>query len=360
MAQDAKERTRIIEELVAFLDTEARQLNDQLAQIDRKIREVKNTNEEALPERAESLRSELVQLRELQLELDRQVLVLERDQLAAELRTETEGTEQADVSLAARLSRLNSELAQSRRVLPSDHPEVQRIEAEIQALRDNPAAAGDAIGNREAELIESQRRTLEEQKEVISARQQEILSAMERMPMVEQELAGLARNQAQLVQQLSGVALQLAQAQGQRSMRDTGAAAGMIILEDAQPPEYPMASSRKRSLAMGGVLSFGAALLLIFLLELRNPVMRNALAVERQLGVVPIAVVPLLPSAARRLQKTIRFGLALAIFLTAFAMGGYLFLNRDQPEMQGSSRSRADATQFFLDYARNVADTRLS
>lgn len=333
MAQDAEERTRTVGELVSFLDSESRRLNDQLARIDRRIGDVKNANEEALPEAAESLRTELTQLRELQLDLDRQVLALERDQLEAELRPETEGTAQADASLAARLSRLNSELARSRRVLPSDHPEVQRIEAEIQALRDNPEAAGEAISNPEVELIESQRSMIEEQKQVVSARQQEITGALERMPLVEQELAGLERSQSQLVQQLSEVALQLAQAQAQQSMQETGAAAGMIVLEDARPPEYALASSRKRLLAMGGILSAGAAFLLIFLLELRNPVMRNALAVERQLGVVPIAAVPLLPSAGLRARQARRFGIALAIFLTAIAAGGWLYLNREGPEL---------------------------
>lgn len=329
MAQDAQERTRTTQELVAFLGAESRRLNDQLALIDRQIGEVKNANEESLPDAAESLRSELAQLRELQLELDRQLLTLERDQLAAELRTETEGADQPDASLAARLSRLNSELAQSRRVLPPNHPEVQRIENEIRSLRDNPAAADDSIGNREAELIGSQRQTIEDQKRVISARQQEIVTALERAPLVEQELAGLARGQAQLVQQLSDVALQLAQAQGQLSMQDTGVAAGMIVLEEAQPPEYAISSSRKRLLAMGGMLGFGAAFLVIFLLEARNPVMRSAAAVERRLGVVPIAAVPLLPSSARRMQTAMRFGIALVIFVTALAAGGYLYLNRD-------------------------------
>lgn len=332
MAQDAEERTRTTGELASFLDSEARRLNDELAQIDRQIGDVKNANEEALPELAESLRTELTQLRELQLELDRQVLALERDHLEAEMRPEAEGTAQADLSVAARLSRLNAELARSRRVLPPDHPEVQRIEAEIQALRDNPEAAGEMLGNRETELIESQRAVIEEQKQVVSARQQEITSALERMPQVEQELAGLARRQAQLVQQLSEVSVQLAQAQAQQTRQETGAATGMIVLEDAQPPEYALASSRKRVLAMGGVLSLGAAFLLVFLMELRNPVMRNALAVERQLGVVPVAAVPLLPSSGMRARQARRFALALGIVLAALAAGGFLYVNRDQPE----------------------------
>lgn len=333
MAQDVEERTRTTQDLVAFLSSESRRLNDQLAQIDREIGDVKKANEEALPEATESLRSELAQLRELQLELDRQLLELEREQLAVELQTETERTDQADASLAARLSRLNSELAQSRRLLPPEHPEVRRIEAEIQALRDNPGPAGQSASSREVELIGSQRRAIDDQKQIISARQQEIVSALERTPLVEQELAGYARRQAQLVQQLSDVALQLARAQGQQSMQDRGVAASMIMLEEAQPPEYAMGSSRKRSLAMGGVLSLGAASLLAFLLELRNPVIRNALSMERRLGVVPIASVPLLPSPARRIRELARFGVALAIFVAAVAAGGYLYLDRSLPGM---------------------------
>lgn len=331
MAQDAEERTRTTRDLVTFLGSESRRLNVELAALDKKIGEVKNANEEALPEAAEALRSELAQLRELQLTLDRQMLELERDQFVTETRPGPDGAVQADTTLAARLSRLNSELAQSRRLLSANHPEVRRIEAEIRALRENPDAASKTATEREVELISSQLRTVQEQKQVVAARQAEIEKSLERGPLVEQELAGLTRTQEQLVAQLSDVALELARAQSQQTIQDTNAAVGMVLLEEAQPPVYAMSSSRKRLLAMGGMASFGAALMLIFLMELKNPVMRNAGSMARRVGVMPIATVPLLPSAERTRTQMLRYGISVVMFMAALTIGAILYVNRDQP-----------------------------
>lgn len=328
MAQDVAERTRTTVGLVTFLGGEARRLNQHLEAIDKQIGEVKNANEEALPEANEALRSESAQLRELQLELDRQILELERDEFLAEQRPAAEGTTDADTSLASRLLRLNSELAQTRRLLSADHPEVRRIEAEIQALQ-NSTGERKSSSEREMELIASQRRTIETQKAVIATRQAEIENSLERTPLVEQQLAGLARTQEQLVAQLSDVSLQLARAQSQQTIQDTDAAEGMVLLEEARPPVYAMSSSRKRLLAMGGMASFGAAALLIFLLELLNPVIRSAAAMERRVGVVPIVTVPMLGTPEERSRQIRRFAIAAAIFVVTIVYCTYLYVTRD-------------------------------
>ena len=83
----------------------------------------------------------MAQLRELQLELERQSLALERDQLDAQMRAEEPDSEDADTTVASRLARLSSELTQARRLLPDDHPEVRRIQNEIASIRSSGAGS---------------------------------------------------------------------------------------------------------------------------------------------------------------------------------------------------------------------------
>lgn len=332
IAQDREERTRGTEEALTFLNGEAGRLSRQLARVDAQIGEVKNANEESLPEAAEALRSEMAQLRELQLELERQSLALERDQLDAQMRAEEPDSEDADTTVASRLARLSSELTQARRLLPDDHPEVRRIQNEIASIRSSGAVQTVSQLDREVALIESQRNALERQKRTIAARQEEIERALERAPLIEQELAGFQRQQAQLVQQLSDVALQLAQAQSRQSLQDNRTSGSMVVLEEARAPDYPLSSSRKRVMAMGAAGSFALALIAIFLMEARRPVLRTAAAVERKLGVVPIAAIPQLPSPARRVRQSSRYALAAVIFAASAALGVHLYLGSDEAE----------------------------
>ena len=185
---------------------------------------------------------------------------------------------------------------------------------------------------REVALIESQRSALEEQKQTIATRQQEIDSALERAPLVEQELAGFQRRQGQLVQQLSDVALQLAQAQSRQSLQDNRTQGNMVVLEEARAPSFALSSSRKRVLVLGVAVSLALAFAVIFLLEARRPVLRTAAAVERKLGVVPIAAVPQIQSAATRARQSVRYGIAVAILAVAAVAGTQIYLSREKGE----------------------------
>lgn len=332
MAQDREERTRGTQEALKFLNGESRRLSEELERIDSQIGEVKNANEESLPEAAEALRSEQAQLRELQLELDRQALELERDQLAAQVRAEEPDPDDADLTVASRLARLSSDLTRTKRLLPEGHPEITRIENEIASIRASGTALPVSQSGREVALIESQRSALEEQKQTIATRQQEIDSALERAPLVEQELAGFQRRQGQLVQQLSDVALQLAQAQSRQSLQDNRTQGNMVVLEEARAPSFALSSSRKRVLVLGVAVSLALAFAVIFLLEARRPVLRTAAAVERKLGVVPIAAVPQIQSAATRARQSVRYGIAVAILAVAAVAGTQIYLSREKGE----------------------------
>ena len=66
----------------------------------------------------------------------------------------------------------------------------------------------------------------------------------------------------------------------------------LTVLEEAALPDYPVTRSRKRLVLLGVVASTMLALGLAFLRELRNPVIRSAAQMERELGITPAVSVP--------------------------------------------------------------------
>jgi len=80
------------------------------------------------------------------------------------------------------------------------------------------------------------------------------------------------------------------------------------VLEKALPPDWPIAPSRKRILAMGGVLSVMLALSLVFVLEMRSPVIWTRGQMERQLRLRAVAAIPVLETPRKRRIRKLRRG----------------------------------------------------
>ncbi len=105
-------------------------------------------------------------------------------------------------------------------------------------------------------------------------------------------------------------------------------AARFSVLERAQLPIYPVSISRTKLAIAGGVAVGLLAIGLALLLELANPVIRNARQMERLLGVQPVIVVPSLRSSRtrrrRRLGVILGFGLLVAAGAALLAVIGRL------------------------------------
>jgi len=330
IVQDREERFAANTAALQFLRGEQERLSRQLAAVDEQMGTVKKENEESLPEVGEAMRSEQASLRELLLDLERRDLELEREQLVLELGSEEAEGAAANLSLAERLRKLSSELAQTRRILPNDHPEVRRIEAEIQALRSGRDTEHLTGSDRQIALVGQQRDAVTRQMGEIMDRQQEIERALEAAPSVAQRLTTLGRRQALLADQLASVTLQLSQTESQRQLQENAEVTGMEVLEAAEPPRYPLSSGRKRVAVLGAAASFGAALAAAFLLEMRRPVMRTAAQVQRALGIAPIASVVTLGSSRQRQRKALNYLFAVLILAAAALTATNLVQNRQQ------------------------------
>ena len=89
---------------------------------------------------------------------------------------------------------------------------------------------------------------------------------------------------------------------------DNDQAERFVLLEGAVPPVYPVLSNRKKSAVLGVGVSGALALLVAFVLETMNPVLRNSKQFARATGTIPVISLPYRLTAAdhsRRRRRNI-------------------------------------------------------
>ncbi|MDS9466341.1 Wzz/FepE/Etk N-terminal domain-containing protein [Paracoccus sp. MBLB3053] len=309
--RDRENREARIEETRSFLTVEEARLGEQLAQLDQKIAEFSVANEDALPSSQDALQTEMTRLTETENVLDREIMALQRDQLelvvgggASDLRPTP--------SIVQRIREAEIQLAQARRTLAPGHPEIKRLQDDLERLNLGGETVSDVV-RRQTDLLSTQLRQLDGQKEKIEARRREIDLARSRAPEIAHELEELLRQQRRLQDRYSEVSRQLAQIETQQLLIDNDQAERFVLLERALPPDYPAVSNRKKTAMLGTFASVALAFSMAFLLELMNPVLRRTEQFARVTGTRPVISLTYRPS--RRDLRIRRLRIAYMVLL---------------------------------------------
>ncbi|MFN8681739.1 GumC family protein [Paracoccus sp. P2] len=303
--RDRENRQARILEAQEYLRSEESRLNEQLSEQERKLIEFSARNEDALPSSQEFLQTQLAQLTETETALDRDIMTLQRERLSLEaggLAAEA----RPSASLVQQIRTAEIELAQARRTLAPDHPEIRRLEENLKLLNSGTGSGGPDVVRRQAELIEAQLARLNEQKAGIALRRTEIDRARARAPEVSRELEAMTRQQRRLQDRYNEISRQLAQVETQQMLMQNDQAERFVLLERALPPEYPAMSNRKKSAVMGAGVSVGLALAAAFVLELLNPVLRRSEQFARATGTRPVISLPYRQTAADLRRRRLR------------------------------------------------------
>jgi tyrosine-protein kinase Etk/Wzc len=246
VSQSLEARSGRATETLIFFRIEDTRISEELAQLDSEISLFKMANDDALPVNVEARREELARLEESLLDVERELVTLRAEMTSLE----TSGSRGAG----------------QRRLL-------QLID-QINALEDERALISDRI------------QTLE--------------PLFQRAPEVERLLSGLEREQRQLQEQLGVITTRLAQAAIGARLEIDQQAERFDLLEEAVPAQYPVSRSRKTLVLMALAGAAGVGLLLGFLLELMNPVLRTPGQMLRELDLLPIMTIPNIPAAAEK------------------------------------------------------------
>ena len=322
--RDRENRQARIVEARNYLTSEEQRLSQALADLDRQLAEYSSRNEDSLPSAQEYLQTELTQLGESENTLDREIMALQREQLALVSGGGTAPTDpRPPASLVQQIRAAEVELAQARRTLPPDHPEIKRLEDNLERLNAGGEAMSDSV-RRQAELIDAQLVQLNQQKKEIEDRRKAIEDARARAPQVARELEAMMRDQRRLQDRYAEISRQLAQVETQQMLMDNDQAERLVILERALPPEYPAMSNRKKSAAMGLFGSLALAFGTAFLLELRHPVLRRTEQFARATGTRPVISLPVWRGAADLRRQRGRLIYMIVLVVVGFVMALWL------------------------------------
>ncbi|WP_149765036.1 GumC family protein [Paracoccus thiocyanatus] len=303
--RDRENRQARILESQDYLRSEERRLNEQLSEQERKLVEFSARNEDSLPSSQEFLQTELARLTEMETTLDRDIMTLQRERLSLEAGG-TAAETRPSASLVQQIRSAEIELAQARRTLSPDHPEIARLEQTLARLNSGAGSGGSDVIRRQAELIEAQLASLSEQKAAIELRRTEIDRARARAPEVSRELETMNRQERRLQDRYNEISRQLAQVETQQMLMQNDQTERFVLLERALPPEYPAMSNRKKSAVMGVGGSMALALAVAFVLELLNPVLRRTEQFARATGTRPVVSLPYRLSAGDLRRRRLR------------------------------------------------------
>lgn len=233
-------RIRQARETLDFLSVREAALTAEIAELEAEIAAYRNRNDLALPGSVEFRRAEIATLNEALLTMARERIGLQRE------------LEQIDGSLRQ------------------------------------------ATAERQRADITEQLATLDAQRQLLLERKLELEESIETSPEVERQLGAYDRRLTLLRSQLETVSARRSDAEVGFRLESERHGERLTVLEPAEEPLYPVSRSRKKIAALGGAFSVALALALAWVMELRNPVIRTADQMERELGFRPVVSVPLM------------------------------------------------------------------
>ena len=190
-----------------------------------------------------------------------------------------------------------AELETSLRVLGQEITGLQSEEAQVRAQ-----ATLRATDRRRLEDIGQRLSVLTAQRAPLAARKAALEATVGDTAEVERALSAYDRQLRQLQDQYTIVSQRMAEAETAQSLASRQQTERFSMLERAITPDYPRGSGGKKIAIAGMIGSLGLGVLLGFLLDLINPVIRTAAQMERELNLRPIVSIPEVPRQGRKMM----------------------------------------------------------
>lgn len=229
-------------ETLAFFVTQQQKMGTEIVALEEQIASFRNENDLTLTGSIEFRHSEIATLNEALLDIDRETILINRQAVQAG-RSERRAT-------------------------------ARRMQADF----------------------DDQLTTLAAQRTLLQNRKSELEDSLETSPEIERELGAFERQLQQLRREMDLISTHLAEAEVGFRLENEQQAERLTVIEPAALPDYPVTSSRKRIAIVGGGLSVLLAFALAWVREIRNPVIRTAQQMEREIGFGPVVSIPYLES----------------------------------------------------------------
>jgi protein tyrosine kinase modulator len=225
-------------ETLAFFAAQEEELSAEMDALEAQIVNFRNENYLALPGSVEFRRTEVGNLNQALLLLDREIILINR--------------EAEDVKRTERL----------------------------------------ATAKRKQEDFDEQLATMSAQRKLLQDRKSDLENSLNTSPEIERKL-GVYDRQARLLRgQLDVMSTRRAEADVGLRIENARQGEHLTVIEPAALPDFPITGGRKRIAILGGVLSMALGIALAFWVELNNPVIRTATQMKRELGFSPVVMIP--------------------------------------------------------------------
>lgn len=145
---------------------------------------------------------------------------------------------------------------------------------------------------REERDLDTQLQTLAQQRSLLDQRRTALQQDVQGSPETERALADFDRRMEQLQGELATIAARRNQAQVGFNLEADAQGERLTTIEEAQVPDFPITMSKKKRAIMGGGAATIMAFVIAWLLELRRPVIRSARQMKRETGVMPVVSIP--------------------------------------------------------------------
>ncbi|MCI5097664.1 MAG: DUF874 domain-containing protein [Rhodobacteraceae bacterium] len=202
-----------------------------------------------------------------------------------------------DLTLTGSVEFRRTEIASINEALLDIAREEISIQRAAQRAEQNerPATAQRMLAEADEQLA-----TLEAQKQLLARRKNELESALGNTPEVERQLGIYERQLEQTRAELEDMRSRRSEAEVGFRLETARQSEQLMVIEPASLPDYPFTNSRKKLAIMGAIASILGAVGVAFLVELFNPVLRSSAQMERETGLKPAIVLPVLDTRPKR------------------------------------------------------------
>ena len=355
--ENLRNRTQKAEDTAEFFEQEIERLGALIGNLEKELADFKQRNADMLPELQE-LNLQMMQRKETELvNIDTRINTLEekRFYLDGQLAQIDPGNPEVP-GASMRLKALEAEYATVKARYSDDHPDVQRIKREIDALKQSTGSAGgeeiakqlsllrielatkqekytenhpdvvklkEQVSKLENELkqqpdskaeeeyyrsvpdnpvyitlqsqlaaVDSEIRSLKEQKEKITAGIQELEKNILLSPQVEREYRGLVRDYENAVREYNETKVKQAQANAAKQLESENKGERFTLIDPPALPEEPVSPNRPAIIFLGLIFAIGSGLGYAFVADAISGTVRGVNNVKNLLGVAPLAVIP--------------------------------------------------------------------
>ena len=223
------------------------------------------------------------------------------------LRQEVGGSDSSK-AIAEQIVELRAELARTREKYTPEHPDVIRLQEKIVSLNDELAQQqsrsedhyyksqpdNPAYITLQAQLagVESEIKSALNQRDKMIADILELETSMLKAPQVEREYRALTRDYDNAVAEYRETKAKQSRADVARQLESEKKGERFTLIDPPALPEEPVSPNRPAILFLGFVFSLGSGLGFAFVADAISGAVRGARSVSMMLGVAPLAVIP--------------------------------------------------------------------